>query len=507
MLTNLLTIRNSHKLVMAISLFLSHSLNAQTNLVPNPSFEQYTNCPNNTQGVYLQKSSKPDYWYKPDLRNALYSNKCTNNQPLDGIPYNRAGGGISYQYPRTGDGYFTMFYDNGVANSCNYIQIKLSDSLKLNKKYYAEYFISLSNTFNLACNNQAMLFTNNAVYADTVNHTCFLQGNPQITNYSNPIVTDTMGWVKVSGIFKAQGGEQYLTLGNFKGWINTQRKIIQTDFYDGSAYYVDDVAVYNLDSFCLKADAGKDAILRLGDSIFIGSYTNGIDTLLWLENGITRIDSLRPGFWVKPTAIGTNYYVLQQTVNGCFSSDTVYLNTILPLSFISYHVITTKEKFIKNIWQTSNEINVSHFNIQRSVNGKDFKSISKLKANNNLNNEYEFIDSTAKVDLENVLYYRIECIDKDGSKQYSTTKQVNIDKQKNINIHIYPNPAKDIVTITSNTIIKEIEIINKVGQILQKKKPNLNKQSMNFSLFPKDTYIIKTLLDNGKIEVQQLILQ
>lgn len=503
MLTNILTIRNSHKLVMAISLFLSHSLNAQNNLVPNPSFEQYLVCPMNNN-VYNTLNSKPTFWYKPDKRGAVYFNICNNNPPFDGIPYNGFGSGYSYQYPRTGGAYLGLSYLNN--GNQDYIQTKLLDSLITNKKYYAEYFVNLSDACKYGCNNIAMLFTNIIVHADTVNGSILL-ANPQITNYSNPIVTDTMGWVKVSGIFKAQGGEQYLTIGNFKNQISTEIKIINPSGSDGAAYYIDDVAVYNLDSFCLKADAGKDAILRLGDSIFIGSYTNGIDTLLWLENGITPIDSLRPGFWVKPITAGTCFYVLQQTVNGCFSSDTVYLNTILPLSFISYHVITTKEKFIKNIWQTANEINVSHFNIQRSVNGKDFKSISKQIANNNLNNEYEFTDSTAKFDLENVLYYRIECIDKDGSKQYSTTKQVNINKQKNINIHIYPNPAKDIVTITSNTIIKEIEIINKVGQILQKKKPNLNKQSMNFSLFPKDTYIIKTLLDNGKIEVQQLILQ
>lgn len=41
--------------------FLSYSYcKAQTNLVPNPSFEQYTICPD---GVYHQH---PDYWYQPD---------------------------------------------------------------------------------------------------------------------------------------------------------------------------------------------------------------------------------------------------------------------------------------------------------------------------------------------------------------------------------------------------------------------------------------------------------
>jgi hypothetical protein len=50
---------------------------------------------------------------------------------------------------------------------------------------------------------------------------------------------------------------------------------------------------------------------------------------------------------------------------------------------------------VKNVavnWTTANEINVSHFNIQRSSNGKDFINIGKVKANNKNYNEYSFTD-------------------------------------------------------------------------------------------------------------------
>lgn len=36
---------------------------AQTNLVPNPSFEQYSNCPNRNLSTH---TISPDVWYKPD---------------------------------------------------------------------------------------------------------------------------------------------------------------------------------------------------------------------------------------------------------------------------------------------------------------------------------------------------------------------------------------------------------------------------------------------------------
>lgn len=65
----------------------------QTNLVPNPSFEQFTNCPVNFGSISNAKAAKADIWYKPDIKGASYYTLCTNNQPYDGIPYNFLGEG------------------------------------------------------------------------------------------------------------------------------------------------------------------------------------------------------------------------------------------------------------------------------------------------------------------------------------------------------------------------------------------------------------------------------
>jgi hypothetical protein len=236
-----------------------------------------------------------------------------------------------------------------------------------------------------------MLFTDSPVYSDPNKLTLnVIPANPQVVNAGNPILGDTLNWVKISGIFKAKGGEKYLTLGNFK-LANTAQKItIQITGNYAAAYYVDDVSVYALDSFCLKADAGKDTAITLGDSVFIGSLTNGIDSLKWqIQN--TTIDSTRPGFWVHPTV--TTSYVLQQVVNGCFSADTVVVTVgTVPLKMLNYELRMMNEKQVENRWVTANEVNVSHFNIQRSVNSKDFITIGKVSANNKSYNEYSFID-------------------------------------------------------------------------------------------------------------------
>ncbi len=480
-------------------LFCFNAANAQTNLVPNPSFEQYTTCP------ISNRNDKPDYWYKPDYRGAAYFNACANvSAPNNGVPAHLTVSGNGFQYARTGVAYILMFYRNG-GDSRNYFQVKLLDSLQLGKCYYAECYVSLSNPFRLGCNNQSILFTKTAVYVDTLN-TQLLPANPQITNYGNPIITDTLNWTKISGVFIAQGGEQYLTLGNFRDNSNTAYSIIQPTGYFGADYYVDDVAVYALDSFNLKADAGKDtSIANVGDSVFIGSLTNGITNITWYNSSGTIINTQAPGFFIKP--IVSTFYVVEQTVCGYTSRDTVNVTVgIVPLKFISYNLLSSlrgTKQSVSNIWTTANEINVSHFNVLKSIDGVNFKTIGKSKAQNKLTNEYSFTDETPN---EGLNYYKIESVDFDGRKQYSTTQQINT-KPQTPNIAVFPNPAKDYLNISSQENIKEIKIINQIGQVLEYQTPNSKQITINTKQLIKGVYIVQCITNKGEISTQKLLIQ
>jgi hypothetical protein len=105
----------------------------QTNLVPNPSFEQYTNCPDNSTDAST-RAGKPDIWFKPDRRGAGYWNVCSNGIATNGgIPFRSILDGNSYQETKSGNAYILMFYYNP---SLNYVEAKLLDSLKANKYYY-----------------------------------------------------------------------------------------------------------------------------------------------------------------------------------------------------------------------------------------------------------------------------------------------------------------------------------------------------------------------------------
>ena len=386
------------------------------NLVPNYSFESYVVCP------HLSYPPPPAPWYIPTNNNPVYLNAC-DTSVYASVPINRTKG-YSFQYARTGRAYIYLDYENGPSlNLRTYIQVKLIDSLKIGHCYYAEHVVNVPNPLKYACNNIGMLFTDTAVYADTaVTNGPVIPANPQIINYGNPIIIDTLNWIKVSGVFTAQGGEHYLTLGNFKYDNQTTHTTIQPIGYNGAGYYIDDVSVYELDSFSLKADAGRDTTIIKGDSVFIGSYTNGITNVRWYDATGQVIDSVQPGFWVKP--LSNTFYVIEQNVCGQYSRDTVNITVNpLPVVLLSFNVSGFKS-FNGNTntlvsWETASEVNVGYFNVQRSTDGNEFSTIGEVKAKGA--GSYSYLDNT---NLTGIVYYRLEIVDKDGRKSYSEIRQL-----------------------------------------------------------------------------------
>ncbi len=89
-------------------------------------------------------------------------------------------------------------------------------------------------------------------------------------------------------------------------------------------------------------------------------------------------------------------------------------------------------------WSTSNEINASHFEIERSTDAATFINIGSMAAKNTVNiNSYSFIDGS----ITDKSYYRLKMVDKDGKYTYSGIVMVN--KKTLQSISIYPNPVKD----------------------------------------------------------------
>jgi len=110
------------KNVLILFLFLGFFTKAQYNLVPNPSFESYSNCPTtNNQLNYATGWINPTTSGTPD-----YYNSCSSSFGVPSYCYCSS----VFQYPRTGNAYSGIWcYDKMVNNAREYMQIQITNTL------------------------------------------------------------------------------------------------------------------------------------------------------------------------------------------------------------------------------------------------------------------------------------------------------------------------------------------------------------------------------------------
>lgn len=114
----------------------------------------------------------------------------------------------------------------------------------------------------------------------------------------------------------------------------------------------------------------------------------------------------------------------------------------LPLDFISFSAVASGNDVLLT-WQTENEVNTSHFEIEWSRNGQDFiKTGVETSANTSGRHQYRYLHLSPG---EGRLYYRLKQVDRNNGFKYSNTAMVTLNNmQKTL---LYPNPANDLVTL------------------------------------------------------------
>lgn len=96
--------------------------------------------------------------------------------------------------------------------------------------------------------------------------------------------------------------------------------------------------------------------------------------------------------------------------------------TVLPVTLISFKA-TSVENGVLLMWITANEVNSNYFEVFKSTDGSNFKSIAAIKSNgiNDLIVNYSFLDTNPGL---GTIYYRISQVDLDGTSQYFTVVSV-----------------------------------------------------------------------------------
>lgn len=312
-----------HKILVLVHLILgllTLKLNAQ-NLVPNYSFENYISCPSAGSNIW---QAPP--WGDTFNDNIEYYNSCASPCFMS-VPCQSSG---SFQYAKTGGAFVGFWFLNGYGgNYREYLQVELLDTLENGKCYHIKYYINLHNSIKYAINNFG-LYLSNTYHTSNFNGEVLSIFIPQIMNFKNEIINDTLNWVEISGVYTATGGEKFITIGNFMDDANTDTLDTGNGTYPGAYYYIDDVSVIPIDSLPggMPAYAGVDTNVILGDSVFIGQQISNLNCDWYDSNGVL-IANNTSGIYVNPNT--STYYVVEQNLCGTITYDTVTV-TVLPTS-------------------------------------------------------------------------------------------------------------------------------------------------------------------------------
>ena len=301
---------------------------AQSNLVLNPSFEEFkVGCPTN----YFQADTAL-YWdwinntTLPSggwCKGGLYSICCTQPQWC-GVPYSTFSG---YQFPRTGNSFIAIasIYSQppSLVNKREYLKGQLSSTLIAGKSYCLTFNYNANNTMKYATNRFGAYVDNNAV--SSYNCCKDMPVTPQVQNNPAVFMTDTAHWVKIQGSFTAIGNENTITLGNFVDSTTIQYQLFNSTGNQIPIYNIDDISLIAMD---LVPYAGHDTTIALNDSAYIGRPNEvGLnDDCIWYVLGNTTPLDTIAGMWVKPTT--TTSYVVEQNICGVVSYDTVKVSLI-----------------------------------------------------------------------------------------------------------------------------------------------------------------------------------
>ncbi|MFM2226592.1 MAG: hypothetical protein RJA07_2794 [Bacteroidota bacterium] len=133
-------------------------------------------------------------------------------------------------------------------------QGKLIKPLIANHHYQFSMYVQLYDTIYandagklVGINSFSALFTDTAL-PFSVNYLPIQKYTPQVQ--INTMVTDTQHWVLLMDTFIAVGGEQFVSIGNFKTDAQTQTQLVQTvnsSLPKAAYYFIDDVSLIDLD--------------------------------------------------------------------------------------------------------------------------------------------------------------------------------------------------------------------------------------------------------------------
>lgn len=159
-------------------------------------------------------------------------------------------------------------------------------------------------------------------------------------------------------------------------------------------------------------------------------------------------------------------------------------------------------------WTTSSEIDMGHFEIERSTDGTNFRKVGQTlaKGDNNIVTEYTYVDILAEKGSN---FYRLVIIDKDGNITYSKVITIGVEKGISLLV-VYPNPFGKRVQVKFNSDSEDqstMRIIDNAGKIIASQNDAVHQGENRLTIrnvdnLPGGIYFLELITKDKKIRTK-----
>ncbi|MFK7948743.1 MAG: T9SS type A sorting domain-containing protein [Saprospiraceae bacterium] len=165
----------------------------------------------------------------------------------------------------------------------------------------------------------------------------------------------------------------------------------------------------------------------------------------------------------------------------------------LPVELTFFKGEMTKEG-TKLTWQTATEEINEGFEVQRSIDGKEWEVLDFVFGNGTTIEvqNYDYLDENP---LEGTTYYRLKQIDFDGQFEFSDIIEITQNENINDEITIYPTLVKDNLNIEGGS--GKILIYNNVGQPIKVIEIYNDQTTLNLRSLPNGQYFLRLITSNN----------
>lgn len=153
-------------------------------------------------------------------------------------------------------------------------------------------------------------------------------------------------------------------------------------------------------------------------------------------------------------------------------------------------------------WETTEEIKFSHFEVERSFDGRKWHSLSKILAIG-MPYHYQYSDENPVTGLN---YYRLKMVDQDNRFEYSEIKSLEFDLNLS-EVAISPNPAVDKIKlhIQDVTTIEKVQLLSSGGQVVFQSSANFSSE-INVRHLPAGVYLVVLTHQGGRRTTHKVLI-